>query len=128
MDLVSSLGNAPTNFRGEVPGLIVNKTSWPQTPETTRLADKNAATPEEMDRAVLPGLNYLMGPFGSQDLIGKDFAANVPDYFTEKFANNRWAAACLRIALLRTGRFANKLTQAGITIQSRNNRVETWTH
>lgn len=128
MDLVSPLGNAPINFRREAPGFIVNRTSSPQTLETIRLAEKDVTTPEEVDKAVLPGLNYPMGPFGSQDLMGKDIALNVPDYITEKFASNRWAVACLRIALLRAGRLAKKLTQAGITIQSRNNRVGTWTH
>ncbi|ALS21826.1 MULTISPECIES: 3-hydroxyacyl-CoA dehydrogenase family protein [Paenibacillus] len=111
-ELAIRFGKDPIEVKKDSPGFIVNRVMIPQFIEAIRLVEEGVASPEDVDKAIVLGLNYPMGPFTLQDFAGVDIGLNVMDYFYEEFKDDRFAAPLSLRRLVRAGRLGKK-TGAG---------------
>jgi len=70
-DFVQSIGKAGVLCK-DVPGFIVNRVFLPYTLVAVRALESGIASKEDIDQAVVLGLNYPMGPFTLMDFVGLD--------------------------------------------------------
>lgn len=80
----------------DTPGFIVNRLLFAYLSEAVRMLETGVATAEEIDRAVVLGLNHPMGPFKLLDFVGIDIACHMAEYI----AANLKAPHIARSALL----------------------------
>jgi len=80
----------------DTPGFIVNRLLFAYLSEAVRMLETGVATAEEIDRAVVLGLNHPMGPFKLLDFVGIDIACHMAEYI----AANLKAPHITRSALL----------------------------
>lgn len=66
----------------DTPGFIVNRLLLTYLSEAVRMLETGVATAEEIDRAVVLGLNHPMGPFKLLDFVGIDIACHMAEYIS----------------------------------------------
>ena len=66
----------------DTPGFIVNRLLFAYLSEAVRMLETGVATAEEIDRAVVLGLNHPMGPFKLLDFVGIDIACHMAEYIS----------------------------------------------
>jgi 3-hydroxybutyryl-CoA dehydrogenase len=71
LEFVASLGKTPAVVQ-DSPGFIVNRLLLPFLLDAVRMLESGKATREDIDNAVMLGLNHPMGPLRLIDLIGID--------------------------------------------------------
>ncbi len=69
--LAEKLGKVPVVCK-DSPGFVVNRLFDPMLNEAAYLVQEGVASPEEIDLAMVNGLNHPMGPLALTDLIGVD--------------------------------------------------------
>jgi len=74
--LVESLAKSPVAVN-DSPCFIVNRVLMPFLNEAVRIYDDKAASPEDIDKAVVLGLNHPIGPLALIDLIGVDIFVKI---------------------------------------------------
>lgn len=70
-DFGTSLGKTVVIAK-DTPGFIVNRLNIPYTLNAIRMLESGIATREDIDSAVVNGLNYPMGPLALADFLGVD--------------------------------------------------------
>lgn len=70
-DFGKSIGKTVVVAR-DTPGFIVNRLMLPELLNAVRMLESGTATREDIDNAVVLGLNHPMGPLALADLIGLD--------------------------------------------------------
>ncbi|MEC1523224.1 3-hydroxyacyl-CoA dehydrogenase family protein [Neobacillus niacini] len=108
-DFSVQLNKEPIVVNKDIPGFIVNRILIPQFIEAIKLLEEGVASAEDIDKAVMLGLNYPMGPFALQDYGGVDISYYVMNYFKEEFNDNRFAPPLLLKQLMRAGRLGTKV-------------------
>lgn len=116
-EMARSLGRVPVIVRKDSPGFIVNRILTAQFVEAIRLVEEGIASPEDIDKAVVYGLNYPMGPFRLQDMIGLDVIGSVIKYFQRELDPCRWRAPQELFRLIRAGRVGKKIGAGWYTYQ-----------
>ncbi|MBX6378202.1 MAG: 3-hydroxyacyl-CoA dehydrogenase family protein [Clostridia bacterium] len=106
--LAETLGKEAVEVRKDVPGFIVNRLLMPMIREAMLLYEEGVASMEDIDRAVVLGLNHPMGPFVLADFMGLDVDHNVMAYLAEELGNPRYAPPLILRRLLRAGRLGRK--------------------
>ncbi len=76
----------------DTPGFIVNRLLIPYELDAIRLLESGAVTREDIDQAVVLGLNHPMGPLALADLIGLDILYSSANAQYEEFKDPRYAA------------------------------------
>jgi len=94
------------------PGFIVNRVARPYYAEALRLVEECAAPMALIDRLLVAGAGFQMGPFRLMDLIGNDVNASVTKAtFDAFFGDPRFRPSLLQSEYVAAGRFGRKSGQ-----------------
>lgn len=79
----------------DTPGFIVNRLLFAYLSEAVRMLETGVATAEEIDGAVVLGLNHPMGPFKLLDFVGIDIACHMAEYISANLKATHIARSAL---------------------------------
>lgn len=92
----------------DLPGFIVNRLLMPFLTEAVRLVESGQATKEDIDRAVMLGLNHPMGPLKLADMVGLDTACFIAEAMYQETKDDRFAPPVLLRKMVSAGRHGRK--------------------
>lgn len=92
----------------DTPGFIVNLLLIPYLLDAVRALENGVATKEDIDKSMVLGLNYPMGPFTLLDLVGLDTTLFIADAMYEEFKDSRYAASPLLRRMVTAGQLGRK--------------------
>lgn len=90
------------------PGYIVNRLLLPQINDAIYLLEKGIATKEDIDKAIMLGLNHPMGPFQLADFIGLDVCLSILEVLHKEGKGTVAEPAPMLYALCREGKLGVK--------------------
>jgi 3-hydroxybutyryl-CoA dehydrogenase len=90
------------------PGFIVNRLMTPQILNAIRIVESGIATREDIDTAMILGLNHPVGPLALADLIGLDTLLTIADSIYQKLGDIQYAAPELLKKLVSAGHLGRK--------------------
>jgi len=90
------------------PGFIVNRILVPALNEATLLVNEGVADPEDIDKAIMLGLNWPMGPLKLLDYVGLDTTLNISQVFMEEFQDSKYRPSPLIKQMVRAGMLGRK--------------------
>ena len=102
-----SLGKT-TVIAQDKPGFIVNRLWIPYVLHAIRLYEDGVASREDIDNAVMMGLNYPMGPLTLADLTGLDVVKFVADALYEQLKDPRYIVPTLLEKMVAAGWLGRK--------------------
>ncbi|MGA9047500.1 MAG: 3-hydroxybutyryl-CoA dehydrogenase [Dehalococcoidia bacterium] len=92
----------------DIPGFIVNRLLMPFFLEAIRLVESGQATKEDIDRAVMLGLNHPMGPLKLADYVGLDTACFIAEAMYDEMKDDRFAPPVLLRKMVSARRYGRK--------------------
>ena len=92
----------------DIPGFIVNRLLMPFLLEAVRLLESGMATKEDIDQAIVLGLNHPMGPLRLSDFVGLDTAYFICNAMYEDLKDPRFAPPVLLRKKVAAGQFGRK--------------------
>ena len=93
---------------GDAPGFIVNRLLMPYMLEAMRILEAGFASKEDIDKGIVLGLNYPMGPFTLADYVGLDTLYFVACAIYEEFKDPRYAPPTLLKKMVTAGHIGRK--------------------
>jgi len=102
-----SLGKT-TVIAQDKPGFIVNRVWIPYLLHAIRLYEEGVASREDIDNALMLGLNYPMGPLTLADLTGLDVVKFVAEALYEQLKDPRYAPPTLLEKMVAAGWLGRK--------------------
>jgi len=102
-----SLGKT-TVIAQDAPGFIVNRLWIPFLLHSIRLYEEGVASREDIDNAVMMGLNYPMGPLTLSDMVGIDVVKFVADALYEQLKDPRYIVPTLVDKMVAAGWLGRK--------------------
>jgi 3-hydroxybutyryl-CoA dehydrogenase len=104
-------GKQPVNCN-DTPGFIVNRILIPLLNDCVRVLDEAGVTPEDLDKAMVNGAGWPLGPCALVDLVGIDVHVHASEALYEKLGEERMAPPERLVAMQKEGRLGRK-TGAG---------------
>jgi 3-hydroxybutyryl-CoA dehydrogenase len=104
-------GKRPVNCN-DTPGFIVNRILIPLLNDCVRVLDEASVTPEDLDKAMVNGAGWPLGPCALVDLVGIDVHVHASEALHEKLGEDRMAPPERLLELQRQGKLGRK-TGAG---------------
>ncbi len=92
-------------------GFVVNFLLVPYLLSAIRMVEAGVATVEDVDKAVVAGLSYPMGPLRLSDLIGLDTLRLIADKMFEEFKEPLYGPPSLLLRMVEAGRLGRKSGQ-----------------
>lgn len=92
----------------DVPGFIVNRLLMPFLNEAIKLVESGLATREDIDQAIVLGLNHPMGPLTLADFVGLDTAYFICNAMYDEMKENRFAPPVLLRKMVTAGQYGRK--------------------
>lgn len=92
----------------DIPGFIVNRLLMPFFLEAIRLVESGQATREDIDRAVMLGLNHPMGPLKLADFVGLDTACFISEAMYKEMSDDRFAPPVMLRKMVAARRYGRK--------------------
>lgn len=102
-----SLGKEPITCP-DTPAFVVNKLLIPYLLDAVRMVQDNIATPEDVDKAMVHGCGYPMGPITLLDYVGLDTTLHAADVMYAEFREPKYAAPVLLRRMVQAGRWGRK--------------------
>jgi 3-hydroxybutyryl-CoA dehydrogenase len=96
----------------DTPGFIVNRILIPLLNDCVRVLDEAGVSPEDLDKAMVNGAGWPLGPCALVDLVGIDVHVHASEALHEKLGEARMAPPERLVAMQREGRLGRK-TGAG---------------
>jgi 3-hydroxybutyryl-CoA dehydrogenase len=103
----SDLNKKPIVIKNS-PGYIVNRLLLPQINEAIYLLESGISTKEDIDNAVILGLNHPMGPLKLADFIGLDICLSILEVLSNELDNKKYRPANLLYQMVREGKLGYK--------------------
>ena len=92
----------------DVPGFIVNRLSTPFMLNAVRMLESGLATRDDIDNAIILGLNHPMGPLELADLIGLDVSLNILNVLYNGFNDSKYRPCPLLKKMVQAGYLGRK--------------------
>jgi 3-hydroxybutyryl-CoA dehydrogenase len=92
----------------DTPGFIVNRLLVPFVFDAIRMVESGTATAEDVDQACKAGLNHVMGPIATADLVGLDTLAHIGDSMFEEFGEPRFKTPTMLRRMVSLGHLGRK--------------------
>jgi 3-hydroxybutyryl-CoA dehydrogenase len=102
------MGKETVLCKKDSPGFIVNRVLVQALNEATLLVSEGVADPEDIDKAVMLGLNWPMGPLKLLDYIGLDTALGISKVFMDEFEDSKYRPSPLVKQMVRAGLLGRK--------------------
>jgi len=102
-----SLGKEPITCP-DTPAFVVNKLLIPYLLDAVRMVQDGIASPEDVDKAMVYGCGYPMGPITLLDYVGLDTTCHAADVMYEEFREPKYAAPVLLRRMVQAGRWGRK--------------------
>ncbi len=106
-DLAVRLGKEPIRC-SDTPGFVVNRVLIPLLNDCVRVLDEAGVTPEDLDKAMLHGTRWPIGPCALIDLIGVDVHVHAAEALWEALREPRMAPPPRLVAMQRAGLLGRK--------------------
>jgi 3-hydroxybutyryl-CoA dehydrogenase len=100
-------GKAPVRCN-DTPGFIVNRILIPLLNDCVRVLDEADVTPEDLDKAMVNGAGWPLGPCALVDLVGIDVHVHASEALHDKLGEERMAPPGRLLELQRQGRLGRK--------------------
>lgn len=104
---VEALGKQPVEAK-DASGFIVNRLLVPYMLDAIRSLEQGLGSIEDIDRAMVLGTGYPMGPFTLSDFVGIDTLFRIAEIMYEEYAETRFAPPPLLRRMVTLGRFGRK--------------------
>lgn len=92
----------------EAPGFVVNRIFVPMINEAIFVLQEGIASPEDIDQAMVLGVNHPMGPLALADLIGLDTLLMVQENLYREFGDSKYRPSSLLRKMVRAGHLGRK--------------------
>ena len=110
-DWAERAGKQPVKCN-DTPGFIVNRILIPLLNDCVRVLDEAGVTPEDLDKAMVNGAGWPLGPCALVDLVGIDVHVHASKALYAKLGEERMAPPERLVAMQKQGRLGRK-TGAG---------------
>lgn len=104
---VEGLGKQPVVAK-DASGFIVNRLLVPYMLDAIRSLEQGLGSIEDIDRAMVLGTGYPMGPFTLSDFVGIDTLLRIAHIMYDEYAETRFAPPPLLRRMVTLGRFGRK--------------------
>jgi 3-hydroxybutyryl-CoA dehydrogenase len=105
--LVERLGKQPV-VCADAPGFVVNRILVPALNDAVRVLDEGVASAEDIDRAMVAGTSWPIGPLALIDLIGVDVQVHASEALWQAFREPRFAPPPRLVRMLQAGQLGRK--------------------
>jgi 3-hydroxybutyryl-CoA dehydrogenase len=106
-DFAKRIGKEPIRC-SDTPGFVVNRVLIPVLNDCVRVLDEAGVTPEDLDRAMLHGTRWPIGPCALIDLIGVDIHVHASEALWESLREPRMAPPPRLVAMAKAGLLGRK--------------------
>lgn len=106
-ELSQKLGKTPI-LVNEAPGFVVNRIFVPMINEAIFVLQEGIASAEDIDQAMVLGVNHPMGPLALADLIGLDTLLMVQENLYKEFGDSKYRPCSLLRKMVRAGQLGRK--------------------
>ena len=106
-DFAKRIGKEPIRC-SDTPGFVVNRVLIPLLNDCVRVLDEAGVTPEDLDRAMLHGTRWPIGPCALIDLIGIDIHVHASEALWESLREPRMAPPPRLVAMAKAGLLGRK--------------------
>ncbi len=106
-DLSQKMGKTPI-LVNEAPGFVVNRIFVPMINEAIFVLQEGIASAEDIDQAMVLGVNHPMGPLALADLIGLDTLLMVQENLYKEFGDSKYRPCSLLRKMVRAGQLGRK--------------------
>ncbi len=106
-DFTKRLGKEPVSCRDNS-GFIVNRMLVPYLLDAIRAYEEGVGSIEDIDKAMMLGCGYPMGPFTLLDFVGLDTTYYITQVMFDEYREKRFASPALLRKMVMAGRFGKK--------------------
>jgi len=106
-ELARRLGKEPIRC-SDTPGFVVNRVLIPALNDCVRVLDEAGVSPEDLDRAMVGGTRWPIGPCALIDLIGIDVHVHAAEALWEKLREPRMAPPPRLVRMAKAGLLGRK--------------------
>ena len=92
----------------DTPAFVVNKLLIPYLLDAVRMVQDGVASPEDVDKAMVHGCGYPMGPITLLDYVGLDTTLHAADVMYAEFREPKYAAPVLLRRMVQAGHYGRK--------------------